>query len=98
VPPPFAQFAKMIPALSLHWSMFRGPGEVQFSSAAPKAEKAAFKAPPPATFTGKATTTATFSEAGEYILEILANDISGAGGGGFQCCWTTAQVKVTVKK
>jgi hypothetical protein len=96
VPPPFAQFAKMIPALSLRWSKFRGPGEVLFSSESPKTEKADFKAPPGATFTGKSSTTASFSEAGEYILEILANDISGAGGGGFQCCWTTAQVKITV--
>jgi hypothetical protein len=25
------------------------------------------------------------------------NDDSGDGGGGDQCCWTTAHVKVTVK-
>jgi hypothetical protein len=97
IPPTFAQFAAMIPAISLTWTKFRGPGDVQFSNAKPKVEKAAFKAPPVATFTGKSTTTATFSEPGEYLLEIAANDISGAGGGGFQCCWTTAQVKVTVK-
>jgi len=46
---------------------------------------------------GKATTTATFSEAGDYIIEVAANDWSGEGGRGFQCCWTSAQVKVTVK-
>jgi hypothetical protein len=97
IPPTFAQFAKMIPAISLTWTKFRGPGTVKFASEKPKVEKADFKAPPVATFTGKSSTTATFSEAGEYILEIAANDISGAGGGGFQCCWTTAQVKVTVK-
>lgn len=97
IPPPFAAFAKMIPAVTLRWSKFRGPGEVHFESQIPKVEKVEFKAPPPATFTGKSTTTATFSEAGDYILEILANDVSGAGGGGFQCCWTTAQVKVAVK-
>jgi hypothetical protein len=28
---------------------------------------------------------------------VQANDISGEGGGGFQCCWTNAHVKVTVK-
>ena len=46
---------------------------------------------------GKATTTATFSEAGEYILRAQANDQSGDGGGGFQCCWTNAHVKIIVK-
>jgi hypothetical protein len=46
---------------------------------------------------GKATTTATFSEPGDYIIEVAANDWSGEGGRGFQCCWTTAQVKVSVK-
>jgi hypothetical protein len=79
------------------WSLFRGPGDVKFENAKPKVEKTEFKAPPGAAFTGKASTTATFAQPGEYILEIVANDISGVGGGGFQCCWTTAQVKVSVK-
>jgi hypothetical protein len=47
-------------------------------------------------FSGKATTTATFTEPGEYVLHVVANDYSGEGGLGFQCCWTTAQVKVLV--
>ena len=41
--------------------------------------------------------TATFSMPGEYIIRIEGNDSSGVGGGGFQCCWTTAYVKVSVK-
>ena len=41
-------------------------------------------------------TTAKFSEPGEYILHVTANDYSGDGGGGEVCCWTTAMVKVTV--
>jgi hypothetical protein len=97
VPPPFAPYAKMLPAVTLTWTKFRGPGEVHFSSERPKVEKTEFKAPPGATFTGKAATTATFSEAGDYVLEVAANDISGVGGQGFQCCWSTAQVKVSVK-
>jgi hypothetical protein len=28
---------------------------------------------------------------------VQANDSTGEGGGGFQCCWTNAHVKVTVK-
>ncbi len=42
-------------------------------------------------------TTATFSLPGEYIIRIEGNDSSGVGGGGFQCCWTTAYMKVNVK-
>ena len=98
VPPAFANFAKMLPAVTVTWTKFRGPGDVTFSNARPKPEKVDFKVPGEAKFTGKATTTATFSEPGDYTLEVTANDLSGAGGGGFQCCWTSAQVKVTVSK
>ncbi len=97
VPPAFAAFAGMIPAVSVGWSKFRGPGEVKFENEKPKVEKTEFKAPPGEKFTGKSATSATFDQPGEYVLEVVANDISGVGGGGFQCCWTTAQVKVTVK-
>jgi hypothetical protein len=97
IPPTFAAFAKMIPAVTLGWSKFRGPGEVKFENEKPRVDKTEFKAPPGATYTGRSSTTASFKEPGEYVLEIVANDISGVGGGGFQCCWTTAQVKVTVK-
>ena len=85
------------PAVTLTWSKFRGPGTVSFSSDKPSIEPAEFVSPPGSTFQGKATTTATFSEAGEYILHLVANDWSGEGGRGFQCCWSNAQVKVTVK-
>jgi len=97
IPPAFEAYAKMIPMVSLTWTKFRGPGEVTFANAKPKVEKVDFKAPAPATYTAKSSTTATFSDPGDYLLEVTANDISGVGGGGFQCCWTTAQVKVTVK-
>ncbi len=97
IPPSFAAFAKMIPAVTVGWTKFRGPGDVKFENEKPKVEKMEFKTPPGATYTGKSATTATFSQPGEYILELVANDISGVGGGGFQCCWTTSQVKVTVK-
>lgn len=75
--------------LTVTWSQFRGPGPgsvVAFGtpkSAVGKTE-------------GKATTTATFSEPGEYVLRAQANDVSGDGGGGFQCCWTSVLIKVTV--
>ena len=42
-------------------------------------------------------TTVKFSEAGDYVLHVIANDYSGDGGGGFGCCWSTAMLKVAVK-
>jgi hypothetical protein len=84
------------PAVTLSWSKFRGPGTVTFTNARPPVEKADCKAPPSTTFTGKATTSATFSEPGEYILRVVANDWSGDGGRGFQCCWSNAQIKISV--
>ncbi len=83
--------------VTLSWSKYRGPGSVTFAGDKPAAESAEFAAPAQTVFHGKATTTATFSEPGEYILRVLANDWSGEGGRGFQCCWSNAQVKVSVK-
>jgi hypothetical protein len=83
--------------VTVTWSKFRGPGDVKFSNPRPPVEKAGFKPPDSAVFAGTAVTTATFSEPGEYILRVVANDWSGDGGRGFQCCWSNAQVKITVK-
>jgi len=82
--------------VSITWSMFRGPGCATFSNAKPVVEKVEGKMPPKATFAGKATTQVTFSDPGEYELQVTANDATGEGGGGFQCCWTNAHVKVSV--
>ena len=46
---------------------------------------------------GKAETTATFKQPGEYWLRAQLNDSSGNGGGGDQCCWSSILVKVNVK-
>jgi hypothetical protein len=86
-----------LPPVTVTWSKFRGPGTVTFSNARSAAQKADFPPPPNAVFTGTQNTTATFSEPGDYILRVAGNDWSGEGGGGFQCCWTSAQVKVSVK-
>jgi hypothetical protein len=43
-----------------------------------------------------ATSTAAFDTPGEYVVRLQANDVSGEGGGGFQCCWTSVLIKVTV--
>jgi hypothetical protein len=74
--------------VTVFWSKYRGPGDVTFSNARPEVDLAN---------DGKTTTTATFAAAGEYVLRVQSNDVSGEGGGGFQCCWTNAHVKVTVK-
>jgi hypothetical protein len=95
--PPGAPQNKSAP-VTVTWSKLRGPGAVTFSKEKPAVEKTDFAAPANTVFTGKATTTATFSEPGEYVLRVVANDWSGDGGRGFQCCWTNAQVKVSVQE
>jgi len=71
--------------VSLH--KHRGPGDVKFEK--PRLPVAKVGEP--------VTASATFSAPGEYTLRVQANDESGEGGGGFQCCWTNTYVKVTVK-
>ena len=83
-------------AVTVSLSKYRGPGSVTFTPERPMVQKVEFKAPPNAAFTGKATASAMFSEPGEYILRVVANDWSGVGGAGFQCCWTNAQITVSV--
>jgi hypothetical protein len=73
--------------VSVEWSKFRGPGDVTFSNADPSIDEK----------TGQSTTTASFTSSGDYVLRVQVNDATGEGGGGFQCCWTNAHVKVTVK-
>ena len=74
-----------VATLSLH--QHRGPGTVTFE-----------RARIPVRTAGEAVTiAATFAAPGEYLLRVQANDESGEGGGGFQCCWTNTYVKVTVK-
>jgi hypothetical protein len=72
--------------LTVHWSRFRGPGVVRMTTGAPAVDPK----------DGRASTVATFLAPGEYVMRVQANDASGEGGGGFQCCWTSALVKVVV--
>jgi len=94
---PLAGARPRTPPVTVSWNKLRGPGTVTFANGRPAVEKADIAGPPSAKFTGKAHTTATFSEPGEYILRVVANDWSGDGGRGFQCCWSNAQVRVSVK-
>jgi len=83
------------PPVNVTISKYRGPGEITIAERSPKFE--VLKGGKPDTpFSGKASTTVTFKQSGDYMLHVTANDYSGNGGGGSVCCWTTAIVKVTV--
>jgi len=70
-------------------SQYRGAGTVEFENSAPRVEN------------GKAVTSATFTEPGDYLLRVLAWDDSGGQNavmaGGFFCCWTNGFLAVKVK-
>jgi len=73
--------------MTMMWAKYRGPGAVVFRPAQAKLTD------------GQGATSATFSEAGEYVLQVVVDDGSGeaAGNYGYHCCWTNTQVKVIVK-
>jgi hypothetical protein len=81
--------------LTVTLSKYRGPGEVKFAD--PRVKFETLKGGKPMEpYSGKASTAATFSEPGDYMLHVTVNDYSGNGGGGSGCCWTSAIVKVAV--
>ena len=67
--------------MSVTWSKYRGPGKAHFSDPSPSIER------------GRASTTVTFSEPGEYMLRVVASDGSGFNG----CCWTNGYVSATAQ-
>jgi hypothetical protein len=74
------------------WKKFRGPGSVTIANQTINLENGG-----DAKKFVEAKTTATFSAPGTYWLRAQVNDASGNGGGGDQCCWTSAHVVVNVK-
>ena len=76
-------------------SKYRGPGDVKVADARPKFE-ALKGGKPMQPYSGKAATTLTFSQPGEYLVHVTVNDYSGNGGGGSGCCWTNGMIKVSV--
>ena len=68
----------------LRWYHHQGPGQVNFSEAETILEGGP----------GELTTTATFSEPGDYVLRIWA--VESFSSVNQHCCWTTAYVRVTV--
>jgi hypothetical protein len=73
--------------MTMEWVKYRGPGNVMFAPARTRLED------------GKGMTMASFTEPGEYVLQLVVDDGSGevAGNFGYHCCWTNVEVKVTVK-
>ena len=73
--------------MTANWAKYRGPGEVAFHPSQIKLVG------------GGAAVSASFSAPGEYTLQVVVDDGSGelAGNFGYHCCWTNAQVKITVQ-
>jgi hypothetical protein len=74
-------------AMNVTWYKHTGPGPVAFSPAKQVI----------AELQGTATTSATFTQPGEYILRVRADNFGRIDtSAGNQCCWTNGYVKVTV--
>ena len=69
-----------VQGLEINWEVSRGAGAVKFSERRPAVAQ------------GKASTTATFGEAGDYMLHVMAIDSRSPN----KCCWTNGYVKVKV--
>lgn len=69
------------PELTVTWSKFRGSGAVTFGEGSPDIVD------------GHASTAATFVDAGDYVLQVMAADGSRRSN---QCCWTNGYVRVRV--
>jgi hypothetical protein len=78
--------------VTILWQKYRGPADIKFSE-----ERSLLFNKRDAKLVMHATTQATFSQPGEYAVLVTANDQSGPGGGGDQCCWTSARIRITVK-
>lgn len=86
------------PPVTLRWVKYRGAGTITIDRLTPEVKKVETPGQG-AAFSGTAATSVTFSQPGDYMLQLTANDYSGEGGassGVSGCCWTTALVKVTV--
>jgi hypothetical protein len=73
--------------MNAQWTKYRGPGAVTFDP-----DRANV-------IDGALSTMVSFSEPGDYVLQVTVDDGSGenAGNFGYHCCWTNAQAKVAVR-
>jgi hypothetical protein len=78
-------------ALHVTWAKYRGPGPVAFTRLSTPVQD------------GSAVTTVTFSAPGDYIVQATADDGSvyltsqGQNVPGFACCWTPANIAISVE-
>lgn len=84
---PPAIFGPVAKVATVSFHKFRGPGKVTFDKGRIPVEQQG----------AMISAAATFGAPGDYLLRVQANDESGEGGGGFQCCWTNTYVKVTIQ-
>ena len=73
--------------VALTWFKHQGPGEVAFDENTARVPIEG----------GETTITAIFSEPGDYVLRVRANDASGVSPAGHsQCCWTNGFVRARI--
>jgi len=70
------------------WAKHQGPGNVMFREEEIEVVEEGVR------FT--LTTTATFSEAGDYVIRVQAVDWDLGNAFGFHCCWTNRYLNVSV--
>ena len=86
-PVPVVPKGKPRPAINVNWVKHSGPGGVTFS----QARQPIFE------LKGMASTTASFTQPGEYVVRVRADNFGRLDtSAGNQCCWTNGYVKVTV--
>lgn len=84
-----ASAGKSAVPVTLTWFKHQGPGNVTFGQPTTQVSASG----------GSATTAATFSQPGEYVVRVRANDASGvANAGHAQCCWTNGFVRIVVAR
>jgi hypothetical protein len=82
--------------VELVWSKYRGPGTGHLRQAAAGVRGARRRGRSTCRSAARPRSPPRFSDAGDYVLHVTANDFSGEGGSGELCCWSTALVKVRV--
>jgi len=83
------KFGRERPGMNVSWFKHSGPGPVGFSP-----QKVGFPA-----LSGMATTLATFTEPGDYVVRVKADAFGYPdSSSGNQCCWTNGYQKVTVTR
>jgi hypothetical protein len=85
---PFKDRGPARPAINVKWYKHSGPGPVKFDPATSGLKE----------LEGSVTATATFTQAGTYMLRVRADNFGRPDtSAGNQCCWTNGYIRVAVK-